>query len=196
MGDFCGIFKLRRVAFELEKECIDNMFTVNDVIAEYMRLDAVFGVKIADIPVRVSSRFVRKLGMCRFAVDSKGRYVPIEITIGEYVLKAEADVFYDTIRHEYTHALAALRDGCNHGHDGTWKKACIEVGCNPRATIKAAEAGNVQAIKDEAVKYIVRCTECGNESKYYRKGRVVTSILDGKKMYRCRCGGSLEVVIK
>lgn len=36
--------------------------------------------------------------------------------------------FWDTIRHEYAHALVTLRDGKLHRHDGVWKSACCEVG--------------------------------------------------------------------
>ena len=54
------------------------MFTINDVITEYRRLDRVLGVDTSRIPVTVSKRFTRKLGMCRFEVTRGGS---LEVTI-------------------------------------------------------------------------------------------------------------------
>lgn len=172
------------------------MFTKEDIIEEYKRMDAIFAANIAELPVNVSTRFKRKLGMCRLVPIGNGRYRPSEIVIGAQVFTMDKNLFYDTVRHEYAHALVTLRDGFNHGHDKVWKRACLEVGCNPHAAVKVSETANACMVSDETVRYIVRCTKCGSESKYYRKGKVVTSLMAGKKMYRCRCGGKLEVITK
>lgn len=170
------------------------MFTIDDIKNEYRRLDAVTGADTSQIPLRISTRFTRKLGMCRLSAGRNGRYAPTEIVIGEQILCADEEVFYDTIRHEYAHALVAIRDGHNHGHDATWKKACIEVGCRPHASVKSDTLGDVVRMAEPG--YIVRCKKCGHEIIYYRKGKVVSSLMKGRSPYRCRCGGKLEVVVK
>ena len=165
-------------------------YEIKDIRKEYDRLDRITGTDTRGLRIVVSRRFKRKLGMCRFEVKKKLRraiYIPTEIVISERVLDSEDSVFYDTIRHEYAHAVVTLRDGCNHGHDEAWKRACKEVGCRPKSTASS----NSQLAAD--AKYIVRCQKCGGESRYYRKGRVVDSLLKGTNTYRCRCGGVLEL---
>lgn len=104
---------------------------------------------------------------------------------------AAPEVFYDTIRHEYAHAAVTLKDGQNHGHDIHWKRMCLEVGCRPSGTVKSEIVR--ESVPQAEPKYIVRCEKCGRENKYYRRGKVVDSLLKGKNIYRCQCGGKLAI---
>ena len=98
--------------------------TLDDVRREYDRLDALCGVDTTQVALRISKRATKRLGSCKYvgnAVES--------VTISDFVLDAADEVFYDTIRHEYAHALVKLRfPRERHGHDARWKAACLEVG--------------------------------------------------------------------
>ena len=169
-------------------------FTIDDIRNEYRRLDLVTGVDTSEISVALSGRFRRKLGLCRFRRSALGRYIPVEIVIGKQVLGASPEVFYDTIRHEYAHAAVTLLDSRNHGHDAAWKKMCRCVCCRPSGTVKAGSLEG--ALPKSEPRYIVRCERCGRENKYYRKGKVVDSLIKGRSLYRCSCGGKLSLVKK
>ena len=78
---------------------------------------------------------VRRLGT--FTLRREGAsWGGMEIAVSARIL-GDAGLFTDVIRHEYAHMLVYLRDGnVRHGHDRVWKAACLEVGCEPRATRK------------------------------------------------------------
>ena len=159
------------------------MHTLAEVRAEYDRLDALCGVDTRHIRLEVSTRAQRRLGCYR-----EGR--PPAISISAFVMADDA-LFLDTVRHEYAHALVAIRfPGQRHGHDAVWKDACREVGCPPKATMKpdAAEAQRREA----RANYRLRCLQCGQETLYYRRGKIIELVERGRgARVRCtRCGGN------
>ena len=168
-------------------------FTTEDVRREYDRLDALCGADTSGIELRVSKRASRRLGSCKY-VGSRVECV----TISDFVLAAPEDVFLDTIRHEYAHALVKLRfPRETHGHDAVWKAACREVGCPPKATTKPSETQT--ALREQKANYRVRCKGCGQETLYLRRGKAVELLERGLgRRLRCRrCGGNrfeLEVL--
>ena len=81
------------------------MWTLEQVRAEYHRLDRLLGIDTSGIPVRFSKRMTRQYGVCTFL---KNR--PQEIRLADF-LRQEDAVFWDTARHEYAHAAAALLTG-------------------------------------------------------------------------------------
>lgn len=158
-------------------------FTLADIRAEYDRLDAVCGADTSGVRLRVSTRAVRRLGVFRPGP-------PPEIAISAFVLSDEA-LFWDTVRHEYAHALVWMRrPGERHGHDAVWRAACREVGCAPKATVRASETQ--RRAREEKAKYRLVCTGCGQETLYLREGEILRLIRAGKgKRVRCRrCGGN------
>ena len=99
------------------------MWTLEQVRAEYHRLDRLLGIDTSGIPVRFSKRVTRQYGVCTFL---KNR--PQEIRLADF-LRQEDAVFWDTARHEYAHAAAALLTGKRHGHDEVWRAVCRRIGC-------------------------------------------------------------------
>ena len=70
------------------------MWTLEQVRAEYRRLDRLLGIDTSGIPVRFSKRMTRQYGVCTFL---KNR--PQEIRLADF-LRQEDAVFWDTARHE------------------------------------------------------------------------------------------------
>ena len=86
------------------------MFTITDIRNEYKRLDAITGQNIASIPIEISYNDSRKAG-CYCSTVSCGSVYGEKFIISDFSLNATEHNFYDTIRHEYAHALATRREG-------------------------------------------------------------------------------------
>ena len=160
------------------------MFTVQDIRAEYDRLDALTGADTSGVALSVSGRAVKRFGVFRPGS-------PPRIVISAFVMEGEnAAQFWDTIRHEYAHAVVWLRHpGERHGHDAVWKAVCREVGCAPKATT-APDAAQ-KAAREARAKYKLVCEGCGQETYYLREGKILRLLRSGRgKNVRCvRCGG-------
>ena len=157
-------------------------YTLSDVRAEYDRLDALCGIDSSGIALTVSKRAVKRLGCFRPGAAP-------EISISAFVLEDDA-LFLDTIRHEYAHALVWLRHpGEKHGHDAVWKSACREIGCSPRATVRAGETQ--QNLREKKANWLLRCRGCGQETRYLREGKIVRLVRAGRaRRVTCtKCGG-------
>ena len=158
------------------------MHDLAEIRAEYDRLDALCGVDTRHIRLEISRRARKRLGCYR---ETK----PPCISISAFVLEDDGR-FWDTVRHEYAHALVAIRrPGERHAHDAVWKAACREVGCTPRATTQPDAAERER--REAEANYRVRCRGCGQESLYYRRGKIVELLERGRgSRVRCtRCGG-------
>ena len=127
--------------------------TLEDIRREYDRLDALCGVDTKPVALRVSTRAAKRLGSCKY-VGSKVE----SITISDFVLDAADEIFFDTIRHEYAHALVKLRRPREkHGHDALWKAACREVGCAPERCCNPAVLPDAPARRQESYHYRLHC---------------------------------------
>lgn len=156
--------------------------TLEDIRREYDRLDALCGVDTGAVSLRVSTRATKRLGSCQYI----GNTVSL-VTISDFVMDAPDDVFYDTIRHEYAHALVKLRRPREkHGHDALWKAACREVGCAPERccdpSVLPAKAGR----NEEPYRYRLRCLNCGTSWDYKRRTKVLRLVSRGGSRY-CTC---------
>lgn len=157
-------------------------FTVEDIRREYDRLDALCGADTSRIPLCVSTRAKKRLGSCRYAGSTVDR-----ITVSDFVLRAPEDVFYDTIRHEYAHALVKLRRPQErHGHDAVWKAACLEVGCRPERCCDASVMPALPPRHEEPYRYRLSCLVCGEHWEYKRMTKVLRLIGRGGSRY-CVC---------
>ena len=157
------------------------MFTLADIRREYDRLDELTGVDTKDIKLEISNRSCNRYGYCRYDKDK-----PEKIVISDFVLKDKDErIFWDTIRHEYVHAMLKLRfpNEKSHGHDKVFKAGCIEVGCEPSrcATVQSELA---KKKREDRVKYIVYCPKCKSEWRYVKAGKVVKG-LQKKRHLRC-----------
>ena len=138
--------------------------TLEDIRREYDRLDALCGVDTGAVALRVSTRAARRLGSCKCV----GERVE-SVTISAFVMDAPDAVFYDTIRHEYAHALVKLRRPRErHGHDAVWKAACLEVGCPPERCCDPSLVPAPPARRQEPYRYRLRCLGCGASWEYKR----------------------------
>ena len=167
--------------------------TLDDVRREYDRLDALCGVDTTQVALRVSKRARKRLGSCKYVGN------PVEsVTISDFVLDAADEVFYDTIRHEYAHALIKLRfPRERHGHDARWKAACLEVGCAPERCCDPAVLPELPPRRQETYHYRLNCRICGMSWQYKRMTKVLRLVSRGGSRY-CTCpqckGHSFAVV--
>ena len=155
---------------------------------EYDRLDQICHVDTSKIKISISSRMTRQLGC--FSIKRIGFSEELSIKISERILSDE-EVFLDVIRHEYAHAVVHIRHPKRkHVHDDVWKAACIEVGCEPKATRKMDD-GDIP-VKPRADKYLIKCQNCGAESRYRSEGKVIKVLLKKKrgKVICKRCGST------
>lgn len=161
------------------------MHTIDEIRAEYDRLDALCGVDSRGIELVISRRMTQRLGAFRYPGGGRGPQIAISA-----LLLTEDEAFWDTVRHEYAHALLWLRHPRErHGHDELWKAACREVGCEAKSRAPMSETQ--RARRAERAKYILRCELCGQETSYLRAGKIVTLVKSGRgDRIRCRrCGG-------
>lgn len=159
------------------------MHTLEDIRREYDRLDRLCGVDTRSIRLKQSPTSVQRLGAFRYPLRTGGR--PLQISVSPVVLQND-NLFLDTIRHEYAHALVYLRTGENHGHDALWKDACREVGCNPAATTPMDDT--LTAARIRQARYRIVCHGCGSETYYLREGKIVKAIEAGLPVRCARCG--------
>ena len=156
--------------------------TLDDIRREYDRLDALCGVDTKPVALRVSTRASKRLGSCKYV----GSTVEC-VTISDFVMDAADDVFYDTIRHEYAHALVKLRRPREkHGHDAVWKAACLEVGCAPERCSDPSLFPEVKNRRAEAYRYRLRCLVCDATWEYKRMTKVLRLVGRGGSRY-CTC---------
>ena len=164
------------------------MHSIEDIRAEYARLDKLLGINTGHIELKISSRAQKQLGS--FRSPARPGAGPLRITIAKSVMEDEA-LFMDTIRHEYAHAAAyILYPGEKHGHDKVWKDICRRIGCTPRSRTKLSD--EAMAERRKRAKYRILCLACGSESLYLRRGRAVDMLLKGRgRNLRCtKCGGN------
>ena len=160
---------------------------------EYERLDQVCRVDTSGIKISISSRMTRQLGC--FSVKRTGFSEDLSIKISERILSDE-ELFLDVIRHEYAHAIVHIRHPRRrHVHDEVWKAACLEVGCEPKATRKMGDEDT--PVRPRQDKYLVQCQNCGAESRYRTAGKVVKILLKKKRgQVICKRCGSTDFKLK
>ncbi len=165
------------------------MHTTEEIRAEYDRLDRLLGVDTSEIEIVISPRGVKRLGSFRSPGESVPPLFakPLRISVSAAVMEDD-DLFWDTIRHEYAHAVVYLtHPGERHGHDAVWKAVCRLVGCTPKST--TAVSDEQKQAWEAGAKYRVHCESCGADSYYHRAGKIVQFLMRGEgKRVRCRCG--------
>lgn len=164
------------------------MFTVTDILTEYKRLDAIYKKDIA-ITVKVSTtgRCVKRMGVYKFKRKGASIYNE-QIVISDFMLEATPEEFYDTIRHEYAHAVATRQAGQNVGHGEIWKCWAEKVGAKPEqyaTEICEAQQARIEARHETQKEYQVICDCCNHTWKYHRKGKIVKRVESGKYSIEC-----------
>lgn len=163
------------------------MFSLYDIRKEYERLDKITGLNISrDVELSLTSRCTRRRGV--YKRRSKNGVLQYEkIVISNFVLSEPPESFFDTIRHEYAHAMDMKLNGpYNTSHSESWKRCCEIVGCVPSATTEASDA-QVEYRKSKG--YTLCCQTCGHEWNYQRMSKTLKAIMGGIK-YECPyCNG-------
>lgn len=165
------------------------MHTIQEIRAEYDRLDELLGVDTKGIQLVLSPRSVKRLGSFRSPAENVPPLFAKPLQISISVAAMEDDVlFWDTIRHEYAHAVVYLtHPGERHGHDEVWKAVCRRIECTPKSTTAASDEQRQEWVA--TAKYRVHCESCGADSYYHRAGKIVQLLMYGEQKHvRCRCG--------
>lgn len=92
----------------------------------------------------------RALGSC----NGSRRIIYLSTT---FIPQMDEDDVKDVVLHEIAHALV----GCNHGHDWTWQRKALEIGCNGERTNK--KNFHVDA------KYVAICNCCGHRHVAHKR---------------------------
>lgn len=158
------------------------MFSLYDIRKEYERLDKITGLHISkEVGLDVTSRCTRRRGVYK-RISKNGVLKHEEIVISNFVLAEPPESFFDTIRHEYAHAMDRRLNGpYNPSHGESWKRCCKVVGCAPSATVEASEA---QMEYKKSKGYTVYCQTCGHKWYYQRLSKIPKAIMGGTK-YGC-----------
>ena len=192
------IFKRRRLCFgkgaifavisrQHRKE--NAMHTIEEIRREYQRLDQMIGVDTSGLEIMFSPQAVYQYGCCKYRNGRKA--VPYKILIASF-LKDEETAFWDTVRHEYAHAAAALLTGKNQGHGPVWQSICHKIGAEPSRL--AGTCPSQQGNRKDRIRYEITCLACGARYERTRRSRFVDAVLSsgGRPiLYRCRCGGQI-----
>lgn len=128
--------------------------------------------------VVVNTRAKRRLGCC---IRKEGAFT-IEISAG---ILDNPELLHATLVHELLHTCY----GCqNHGK--RWKAYAVKAGEALGLEIQRTVAveGQPQRLRQDSVKYFLRCTSCGAVIPRRRMSKAVKN--PGR--YRCSCGGKLE----
>lgn len=168
------------------------MHTLEEVRREYDRLDKLIGIDTRGIELRISKRAVRQLGS--FRCPARPGAGPMKITLSALILDDD-ERFWDTARHEYAHAAVYILNPLEkHGHDKVWRDMCRRVGCSPKRL--APDSGRAAELRQEKIKYIIRCQRCGKECGYIRRGKAVDMMMSGRRRFlRCSACGSNKLVL-
>ena len=142
-----------------------------------------------------SSKMSRALGKCCRRRSRYGGLDKFIIVISEMVLQDQVADFLveNVIMHELLHAI----DRNENGHKGRWALLASYVNrdypdrynitrCEDQENLKAANYTEVEA------KYTICCTKCDNKIKRNR----ASNLTKHPEWYRCKCGGTLEVLTK
>ena len=153
------------------------MHSIEEIKAEFLRLDKLLGIDTSDVKIEFSKRAVHRHGCCNFTRGADGKPKPTKVTIAEFLRNEEDGDFWDTVRHEYAHAAAAILTGKTCGHNAIWKRVCKKVGCSGKVRAENTAASRQRA--HDAAKYIVTCVGCGEESLYMRKTELIKRLEKG-----------------
>ena len=132
-------------------------------------------------------------GQCQQNRIYQGRRYPFRISISEYHLESSERAIRNTLIHELLHTCP----GClNHGPK--WKAYArivqlrlgyqiVRAGGDKDKDSALAQAHR-QKREARTVKYLLSCSQCGQEFPRYR----VSNLVLHPEKYRCKCGGTIK----
>lgn len=135
--------------------------------------------------VKINPRPKKRFGCCR----KEGRDFQIEIS--RFVLDAPEAAVRNVIAHEVLHACKGALN-----HQDKWKEYAALMNRTYGYAIKRTNSFEELGLpkpedrRTPVYHYIVRCKRCGKEFKRQRASKLTKH----PGLYRCQCGGRLEVV--
>ena len=170
------------------------MRTKEDILMELKRLDAQSGLSSSKLPIIISKAF-KRLGAYYHPGQNREEHFRFASMLMDPDMYSD-EVFRDTVRHEFAHYY------CLHNykyrvkpHGREWRQACLKFGANPSRVAERETEQHRQNIKDSYVqqnaKYIVTCPCCHKEYCYFRKGRIISTLLqdNNKRALHCSACG-------
>ena len=134
-----------------------------------------------DPQVVVNSRARTRFGCCR---SQRGRHT---IEVAAALLEAEESAICQVLAHEVLHTCP----GCaNHGK--RWQHWAALMSDRFGYDIHRTDSHGALGIEDSRpVRYLVVCSKCGSSIPRMKR----SSLVEHPERYRCKCGGSLTVVV-
>ena len=164
------------------------MLTEKDITTMCKEICAVAGYDFT-IPVKINKRLTRTLGRVSWIkTNGKVRSTLMEISY-QLLATATFDSIQAVVAHECAHYLVNEETHETHGHDMVFKSMCARIGCTNDGSICHSLSREVP--ETQIYKYFVICNKCGHiVGKYHRAGKIVKNV----NLYKCNCGGTLEVI--
>lgn len=143
------------------------------------------GYTLPHIEYSLNSRTQRALGRCKSRINRMTKVrtdIKIELTESYFLAYARAkqyDKIKNTILHEMCHALP---NGNNHGYQ--WQSYARVVGkaSNQNISRLAEDDAIINEMTINRAKYIIECTDCGQQYTYTRRPKVAN------RLSGCNCG--------
>ena len=139
------------------------------------------GYSIRDIKEVKFNRKINTYGTCTTHKDGT-----ITIHISEIAFSGGNEVLKNTLLHELIHGFTDTKD-----HNAVWYRYAKEIGAkygvNITQYVSKEERIACKEYRDSRYNWAVTCPKCGSVSKYFRKNKVVNTILR-HGVIRCGCG--------
>lgn len=136
------------------------------------------------VEITENTRAKKRLGCCKEkTVKGRSTYT---LEISTMMQNKSDQEVKEVIFHELLHTCP----GClNHGV--RWKQLAGRVNEAYGCHITTTAGENHDGINQDRIpyRYKIRCTKCGRETFRLRRSKVI----DHPELYRCRCGGILEI---
>lgn len=149
-----------------------------------------------NVPIEPNKRLRRLAGRCRYKKVLYG-YKAFVVEINANMLKTESDEFLkNVICHELLHSAPEC---VRSGHGGNWKRYArlMNIRNHNYNITRCYSKEDLSKDYKNSYKYKVVCEDCGKTYYYNKKGKVVSTVMDGYHFYRCgKCDSDNLKVIK
>ena len=166
----------------LESGELNADLLLKTVIRQARALDIPVSVRIRP-HVTINRRAVRRLGQCK-----RTRCGEYEIELSDALLRGSCTSCCETLAHEVLHTCPNCMN-----HQALWRAYAERM--NHAYGYRISRTGDAERLGTEekgTVRYLVRCTACGNQAGRVRRSQIVKH----PERYRCgKCGGALTVLI-
>lgn len=168
-----------------------KVWTLDDVKKVFDEVVREHGLSIDNIPITISSRMTRCLGMCCY-IKMDGNIVTTQFKFSKLLLDGHypEEVVKEVIKHEYAHHYTnvTLNKDCH--HDENFKRTCRMLGISDSTYFEH----NDKAVNLPKAKYTIRCKKCGYTIDRHRTTHRYNKDTIEKYCTCGRCRGKLEFI--